>query len=63
VHLVVTGEPDTPALLAALARDLPRFMVPGTVHWRQAMPLNPNGKVDRTALYQELSDGVDKPAP
>jgi acyl-CoA ligase (AMP-forming) (exosortase A-associated) len=63
VHLVVTGTGDTSALLAALARDLPRFMVPGAVHWRRAMPLNPNGKVDRTALYQELTDGVDKPAP
>jgi acyl-CoA ligase (AMP-forming) (exosortase A-associated) len=68
IHLVASptgeppaGEPDTPALLAALARDLPRFMVPGAVHWRAHLPLNPNGKVDRTALYQELTDVPDKP--
>lgn len=38
-----------------LARELPNFMRPHAVHWREAMPLNPNGKIDRTALAQELA--------
>jgi acyl-coenzyme A synthetase/AMP-(fatty) acid ligase len=24
------------------------------IHWRAAMPLNPNGKIDRSALQAEL---------
>jgi len=33
-------------------------MVPREIHWREEMPLNPNGKIDRTALAQELEMGV-----
>jgi len=25
------------------------------IHWRDAMPLNPNGKIDRTVLQAELT--------
>lgn len=55
VHLVVRGpKADAEELLAkALAKDLPNFMQPKTIHWRDAMPLNPNGKLDRTALAAE----------
>ena len=42
-------------ILGALAAVLPNFMVPHAVHWREAMPINPNGKIDRTALAQELT--------
>jgi acyl-CoA ligase (AMP-forming) (exosortase A-associated) len=52
---------DTGALIAAMARDLPSFMVPRIVHWRDRLPLNANGKIDRAALYRELSGLVDKP--
>ena len=57
VHLVVRavpGEADVQTRLPrALMRDLPTFMQPQTIHWREAMPLNPNGKVDRGALVKE----------
>lgn len=57
VHLVVraaAGAEDAGAALPkALMQDLPNFMQPQAIHWREAMPLNPNGKLDRTALAQE----------
>lgn len=59
VHLVVRTEQgqtqDSKALAKALAKELPNFMHPKQYHWRAAMPLNPNGKIDRTALYQEIT--------
>jgi acyl-CoA ligase (AMP-forming) (exosortase A-associated) len=62
VHLVVRGvtdEAEQAKLSKALRRELPNFMQPHTIHWRDAMPLNPNGKIDRTALYRELiGEGV-----
>lgn len=58
VHLVVRAEqgiePDTKALTKSLAKELPNFMQPKEIHWKEAMPLNPNGKIDRTALLQEI---------
>lgn len=57
VHLVVravTGLEDAETQVRkALMRDLPNFMHPQAIHWRETMPLNPNGKLDRTALAQE----------
>ncbi len=59
VHLIVraSGEGEDPqaALPKILAKELPNFMNPQVIHWREAMPLNPNGKIDRNALTQELS--------
>jgi acyl-CoA ligase (AMP-forming) (exosortase A-associated) len=58
VHLVVRGNEDEAAradLPKRLQRDLPNFMQPQHIHWREAMPLNPNGKIDRTALQAELT--------
>ena len=46
------------ALKAALKRDLPSFMQPHAIEWREALPLNPNGKIDRTALYREVSERI-----
>jgi len=50
VHLVVRGGGDDAGLRAALKRDLPNFMQPQVIRWVDAMPINPNGKIDRTAL-------------
>lgn len=50
VHLVVRGTGDEAGLRAALKRDLPNFMQPQVIRWLDAMPINPNGKIDRTAL-------------
>ncbi|MDZ4277246.1 MAG: acyl-CoA ligase (AMP-forming), exosortase A system-associated, partial [Erythrobacter sp.] len=58
VHLVVRGAGDDEArtqLPIRLKRELPNFMQPQMIHWRDSMPLNPNGKIDRTALQAELT--------
>ncbi|MFL9869920.1 amino acid adenylation domain-containing protein, partial [Paraburkholderia fungorum] len=41
---------DTAALRAALLAELPDYMVPGALVVMDALPINPNGKVDRHAL-------------
>ena len=53
IHLVVRGK-ESEELKKALARELPNFMQPHVIHWKDAMPLNPNGKIDRTALAKEV---------
>ncbi|GMM94483.1 acyl-CoA ligase (AMP-forming), exosortase A system-associated [Qipengyuania sp. MTN3-11] len=60
VHLVVRGEGDAAALKAALARELPNFMQPRSIHWRDSLPLNPNGKLDRAAIASELTRELEK---
>lgn len=59
IHLIVRASPGheevEKALQKALARDLPNFMQPHVIHWRDAMPLNPNGKIDRTSLAREIA--------
>ncbi len=58
VYLVVRGTDDAEnraSLSNHLARELPNFMQPKFIHWRAAMPLNPNGKIDRTTLLRELT--------
>ena len=55
VHLIVRGSGNDEALKAALKRDLPNFMQPQAIRWVERMPTNPNGKIDRTALQQELA--------
>lgn len=58
VHLVVRAEPGVEdaqgQLPKALAKELPNFMHPQVIHWRETMPLNPNGKLDRTAIAREI---------
>ena len=56
IHLAVRAADgaDREALIPALTRALPNFMVPRVVHWREAMPIGPNGKIDRVALAAEL---------
>ena len=57
VHLVARAAPDAEdpqtMLPKALMRDLPNFMQPQAIHWRETMPVNPNGKLDRTTLAKE----------
>ncbi|MBX9732016.1 MAG: AMP-binding protein, partial [Sphingomonas sp.] len=43
------------ALRARLRRDLPNFMQPAHYHWRDALPRNANGKLDRAALKAEVT--------
>jgi acyl-CoA ligase (AMP-forming) (exosortase A-associated) len=59
VHLVVRKLPGAYDAEAELPRklmqELPNFMQPRHIHWREQMPIGPNGKIDRTALQAELS--------
>jgi len=59
VHLIVRAAPSISGaeeeLPRILLKELPNFMQPKVIHWRQAMPTSPNGKIDRTGLYQELA--------
>jgi acyl-CoA synthetase (AMP-forming)/AMP-acid ligase II len=48
------GEVDAPALLAALRKELPLYMVPSAVVARPELPRSPNGKFDRVLMRQEL---------
>ena len=58
IHLVVRPAAGTndheAALPKALQKELPNFMQPHVIHWREALPLNPNGKLDRTAIAAEI---------
>ena len=61
VHLVVRarrGVNGVEALPRLLQAELPGFMCPRAVHWREVMPLGPNGKIDREALLAELIEQV-----
>ena len=41
---------DEPALRARLKRELPTYMQPARIVWRDALPHNANGKLDRAAI-------------
>ena len=59
IHLVVRADPDAGDAAAdrmrqELAKTLPNFMQPHVVHWRDTLPTNANGKLDRSALGKEI---------
>jgi len=56
IALVVRGggEEADAALRAHLKRELPNFMQPSAILWRDELPRGPNGKLDRERLKQEL---------
>lgn len=56
VVLVAAGDGAADAdLLSHLKATLPGFMMPRTILWRQELPRNPNGKLDRSAIRHEVS--------
>jgi acyl-CoA ligase (AMP-forming) (exosortase A-associated) len=56
ILLVLRGDPgDEPALRTWLKRELPGFMQPRTIVWREALPRNANGKLDRAALRADYA--------
>ena len=52
---VAKGEEADARLRAHLAVELPAYMQPREIIWRDALPISPNGKVDRAALVKELA--------
>jgi amino acid adenylation domain-containing protein len=68
-YVVPEGSLDEPGLRAELQRRLPAHMVPAYLVALEALPLNPNGKVDRAALprperrrsTQSGLDAADRP--
>lgn len=52
------GEFDEDAVRRALAAALPNFMQPRAIRSYAALPRNPNGKLDRTALALEFAQGI-----
>ena len=64
-HLAFVGASHTVSLYTNGVLEgtvaVTNFMLPRGVHWRDALPVNANGKLDRTGLYRELSALADKP--
>ncbi|MBR1798019.1 MAG: amino acid adenylation domain-containing protein [Clostridiales bacterium] len=56
IELYYEGGPEEAEMLSYLKEKLPRYMVPTKTHKLTAMPLTPNGKIDRKGLTQ-LSEG------
>ena len=52
---VAKGERAEQRLRAHLAAELPPYMQPREIVWRDELPLSPNGKVDRAALVKEFA--------
>lgn len=62
VVAVATGpelEP-TQALAAACKARLPTYMLPSHFEWREELPRNPNGKIDRSLLAHDLKTLFEK---
>jgi acyl-CoA ligase (AMP-forming) (exosortase A-associated) len=55
VALARDGE-SAETLLDACRKSLPTYMVPIHVEWRDALPRNPNGKLDRRSIAEEYTD-------
>lgn len=46
--------PDSDQVLGVCRQQLPSFMVPIAIEWRESLPRNSNGKYDRAKLASEL---------
>lgn len=52
------GRADEDGLAAHLRQTLPNFMQPQTIEWRDTLPRNPNGKLDRVAIAADWAKAV-----
>ena len=50
------SEETSAAIINACKKALPNFMVPSQIIWQDLLPKNPNGKIDRKRLANELKD-------
>lgn len=55
IRLVVRGTGDDMALTGHLKRELPSHMQPRIIAWREELPRNANGKLDRAAIAREVA--------
>ena len=55
IRLVARGDGNEEQLRAFLKTELPSHMQPRVIDWRDAMPKNANGKIDRAALRAEVT--------
>jgi acyl-coenzyme A synthetase/AMP-(fatty) acid ligase len=57
VAATAPGKPEDAAkIIDECKKQLPAFMVPAHIEYRESLPRNPNGKYDRPKLAQELAD-------
>lgn len=56
------GELDAESVLTACRQELPQFMVPHAVVERASLDRNPNGKIDRKKLSEELAGFFEEDA-
>ncbi len=56
IALYYVGECSEAALKTGLKARLPRYMLPHMAHRLEAMPLTPNGKIDRNLLKQRSKE-------
>ena len=52
---VAKGAGAEERLRAYFAKELPAYMQPKEIVWRDALPVSPNGKVDRAAIVKEFA--------
>jgi acyl-CoA ligase (AMP-forming) (exosortase A-associated) len=56
IVVIARGDPASePALRDRLKRELPNFMQPARIEWRDDLPRNANGKLDRAALRASVT--------
>ena len=56
IVLILRGDAGAEAALRErLKRDLPNFMQPARIEWRDDLPRNPNGKLDRARIRAEVT--------
>ena len=59
VEVFIEGQESTPdKLRAAVATDLPEYMVPRRFHFMDRLPRNANNKYDRKAMQKLLEEGL-----
>lgn len=60
--VVVVAQSNSPnddtvdKIMTACRNELPNYMIPHEIIWKDALPRNPNGKIDRKRLRDELQD-------
>jgi acyl-coenzyme A synthetase/AMP-(fatty) acid ligase len=54
VEVFIEAEENGNQLLGAVRSELPEYMVPRKLHFRDKLPRNSNGKLDRAAVSKSL---------